>query len=133
LTRNCSPSTVNALRNGRDLDVGDSAAIAAPSSVAEFKGVIDGGDRVLIDADSPWDSLPGSCSLFRQIKFTCYYIDWLLPDSTAFIMTLDLLSFFRIIRPSTKLEHPIRLNELGLSLTCDFQAVNQCGLRRTAC
>jgi hypothetical protein len=43
--------------NGGELDDGDSAAIAAPSIVAEFKGDIDGGDNVLIDAHSPLDTL----------------------------------------------------------------------------
>jgi hypothetical protein len=37
---------------------GDSAAIETPSIIAEFKGDLEGGDRVLIDADSPL------CTLF---------------------------------------------------------------------
>ena len=56
LTKNCSPSVVSSVfcNEGE----GDSAAIETLSIIAEFNGDLDGGDRVLIDADSPWDALP---------------------------------------------------------------------------
>jgi len=51
LSKNCSPSVVtSAFFKGAD---GDSAVIETPSIVAEFKGDLDGEDRVLIDAVSP--------------------------------------------------------------------------------
>jgi hypothetical protein len=45
---------------------GDSAAIETPSTIAEFKGDLDGGDRVLIDADSPWELFLAFCYAFDK-------------------------------------------------------------------
>jgi hypothetical protein len=50
LTKNCNPSVVtSAFSKG---GVGDSAAIETPSIVGE--------DKVLINADSPWDAFRGA-------------------------------------------------------------------------
>src|SRR4051812_6170718 len=61
LAKSWTPSTAtNECRIGSALTAGESEVIAAPSSDVEFMEGIDGGDTVLIDADSPWDALPGS-------------------------------------------------------------------------
>lgn len=70
LSKNCSPSVVtSAFFKGAD---GDSAVIETPSIVAEFKGDLDGEDRVLIDADSPWDAFSRRIRDVSVTRFTSF-------------------------------------------------------------
>ena len=121
LTKNCSPSVVTkAFSKGGD---GDSAAIETPSTIAEFKGDLDGGDRVLIDADSPWDLFLRLRYVFDKPSFTGFRPSKtdsntiLVVESAA--LTLELAEFQRF--PSVVgTEHSACLNEIESELSTGF-------------
>jgi hypothetical protein len=121
LTKNCSPSVVTkAFSKGGD---DDSAAIELPSTIAEFKGDLDGGDRVLIDADSPWELFLALCCAFDQPSLLVSgrlkprQGNTLAIESAA--LTLELVEFQGF--PSImRTEHSAHLNEIESQLSTGF-------------